>query len=106
MSMIRALMVLVVLCTTFAASLSAGAHTHDAGAVIHGVTDALSTSATSDCCDHSTERAPICHVWVALLPHTDAAPCAAILRRAGTIGPPVRLSGLAPPFPLDPPRAG
>ena len=106
MSMIRALMVLVVLCTTFAASVSAGAHTHDGGAASHGTMEDTSTTPTSDCCDQSTDSAPVCHVWVALLSHSEAAQCAVGLRRAGSIGPPVRLSGLALPFPLNPPRAG
>jgi|GEM_PF-1888993 hypothetical protein len=106
MSLIRFLIVLLAVCATFTASFTASAHAHVSEIATHTSDHTTVTAAMIECCDHSTGRAPACHVWVAVVPEAAAPQSAKKVRRAANIGPPVTLVGITLKLPLNPPRAG
>ncbi|MBU1837452.1 MAG: hypothetical protein KJ834_15615 [Alphaproteobacteria bacterium] len=106
MLILRALLVLLVLCTTVTASVAAGGHEHVMGDAAHAGNDIPAADATVACCGDANDAAPVCHVWVALVPEAATIHGAQQLRRAASIGPPNRLAGTAPSSLLNPPRVG
>ncbi len=106
MLVLRALLVLLVLFTTVTASVAAGGHDHVMGDAEHAGTTTAAATATVACCGDATDAAPVCYVWVALLPEPATIQYARPLQRAASIGPPNRLAGTAPSSLLNPPRLG